>query len=148
MIEITRKPIDTDAILRSVQDERCGASVLFLGTTRAVTDGQRTQSLEYECYEAMATSMLKDLTEQAQRRWPIVHCSIVHRIGAVEIGAASIAIAVSSPHRASAFAAGQWLIDTIKASVPIWKKELWADGRQSWQHPGSFETRAQRATGT
>jgi len=135
MIKISPDPIDTNAVLSSVSHPNCGASVLFVGSTRAYTDGQLTQSLEYECYELMALHKLAELVEEARRRWPIERCSIVHRVGIVDVGQASIAIAVSSAHRAEAFAAGQWLIDTIKTQVPIWKKELGIDGRDQWLHP-------------
>ena len=142
MIEITTEPIDVNLVLQSVRDERCGASVLFLGTTRSITDGQQTVSLEYECYEGMARRMLEELAAEAHRRWQLLQCAIVHRVGHVGIGESSIAIAISSPHRADAFSAGQWLIDSIKDSVPIWKKEHWADGSEEWQHP-SIESESQ-----
>jgi molybdopterin synthase catalytic subunit len=110
--------------------------VLFAGTTREFTDGKRTESLDYECYPEMARQELDKLEQQARERWPIVECSIVHRLGHLQIGEASVAIAVSSPHRKAAFEAGQWLIDTLKQLVPIWKKENWDDGTCEWVHPG------------
>ena len=79
---------------------------------------------------------MRELESEARRRWPIIECVIVHRLGHLELGAASVAIAVSSPHRSDAFAAGQWLIDTLKEVVPIWKCENWADGGTEWVHPG------------
>jgi molybdopterin synthase catalytic subunit len=84
----------------------------------------------------MAEKKLAELEQQARERWPIIQATIVHRIGHLELGEASIAIAVSSPHRQDAFEAGKWLIDTIKEVVPIWKKENWADGTCEWVHPG------------
>ena len=135
MLKIVSSPIDTAGVLAQVQDPHCGASVLFLGTTRELTGAQRTTTLYYECYQAMALSALQELAERARAQWEIAHVAIVHRIGEVPIGEASVAIAVSAPHRAAAFAAGQWLIDTLKASVPIWKCEHFADGTQVWQHP-------------
>ncbi len=146
MIQITSSPIATEHVLRAVGDPRCGASVLFLGTTRAETDGQPTETLEYECYEPMARQILSELEAEARRRWPIEQCWVVHRVGAVGIGEASVAIAVSSPHRADAFAAGQWLIDSVKQRVPIWKKEISPDGREQWQHPQSEAERRTRMT--
>jgi molybdopterin synthase catalytic subunit len=110
--------------------------VLFLGTTREFTHGRRTVSLDYECYPRMAEKTLADLESQARERWPLTGCVIVHRLGHLELGEASIAIAVSSPHRQVAFEAGKWLIDTIKEVVPIWKRENWADGTSEWVHPG------------
>jgi molybdopterin synthase catalytic subunit len=136
MIKLVHEPIDSQAVLDSVASHDAGAVVLFLGTTRAVTHGRRTESLDYECYPEMAEKKLAELEAQARERWPLVGCAIVHRLGHLRLGEASIAIAVSSPHRAVAFAAGQWLIDTIKEVVPIWKRENWADGTTEWVHPG------------
>jgi molybdopterin synthase catalytic subunit len=137
MIEITQTAIEPAAVLALVQDERCGASLLFIGSTRGVTDGRPTESLGYECYEPMAREALQQLERQARQRWPIEQCAIVHRVGDVPVGQASVVIAVSSPHRAAAFEAGQWLIDTLKHTVPIWKQERYADGDRQWQHPDS-----------
>jgi molybdopterin synthase catalytic subunit len=109
--------------------------VLFLGTTRELTGGRQTVTLDYECYEEMAQRKLAELEDQARQRWPILHCAIVHRLGRVDVGEASVAVAVSSAHRQPAFEAGQWLIDTLKVVVPIWKCEHWADGTTEWVHP-------------
>jgi molybdopterin synthase catalytic subunit len=136
VVSLTDQPIDSAAVLAQVGTRDAGAVVLFLGTTREFTRGRRTASLDYECYPEMAQKKLAELEAEARRRWPLVGCSIVHRLGHLELGEASIAIAVSSPHRAAAFAAGQWLIDTIKEVVPIWKQENWADGTSEWVHPG------------
>jgi molybdopterin synthase catalytic subunit len=136
MIFLTNRPIDASAVLADVASHDAGAVVLFFGTTREFSHGRRTLSLDYECYPQMAEKKLTELEAEARRRWPIIGCSIVHRLGRLELGEVSIAIAVSSPHRADAFAAGQWLIDTIKQDVPIWKQEHWADGTSEWVHPG------------
>lgn len=136
MIGITKQQIDVAELLRQVQSPAAGAVVLFLGTAREQTGGRATTSLDYECYEAMAERKLRELVEEAHRRWPLVACAVVHRVGRVELGQASVAVAVSSPHRQEAFQAGQWLIDTLKALVPIWKRENWADGTSEWVHPG------------
>ncbi len=136
MIALTHEKIDTAALLESVSSNKAGAVVLFLGTTREITHGRRTSSLDYECYPEMAEAKLSELEAESRRRWPIVECAIVHRIGHLELGEASIAIALSCPHRQDAFEAGKWLIDTIKEVVPIWKKENWADGSSEWVHPG------------
>ena len=135
MIEITRDPIDISAVVDSVSSSHAGAVVLFVGTTRELTGGRQTESLDYECYGDMAEKKLAELRADARARWPLVACSIVHRIGRVDLGEASVAIAVSSPHREAAFEAGKWLIDTLKEVVPIWKKENWADGTSEWVHP-------------
>lgn len=136
MIRITDEVIDTTAVLGQVSSSRAGAVVLFLGTTREFTNGRRTESLDYECYGEMAAKKMSELETEARRRWPIIECAIVHRVGHLELGEASVAIAVSSPHRRDAFEAGQWLIDTLKEMVPIWKKENWSDGTTEWVHPG------------
>jgi molybdopterin synthase catalytic subunit len=109
---------------------------LFVGTAREFTGDRRTASLEYECYHEMAEKKMAELDTEARVRWPLIGCSIVHRVGHLELGEASVAIAVSSPHRQEAFEAGRWLIDTLKQVVPIWKKENWADGTGQWVHPG------------
>jgi molybdopterin synthase catalytic subunit len=136
MIELTQRPIDPSTVLAQVSSNQAGAVVLFLGTTREMTGERRTLSLDYECYPEMAHKKLAELEAQARTRWPIVECSIVHRLGHLELGEASVAIAVSSAHRQTAFEAGKWLIDTIKQVVPIWKREHWADGGSEWVHPG------------
>jgi molybdopterin synthase catalytic subunit len=136
MIEIVEQPIDTEALLRQVGSPQAGAVVLFLGTTRELTHGRQTASLDYECYPEMARAKLAELEREARARWPLVNCAIVHRIGHLRIGEASVAVVVSTAHRHAAFEAGQWLIDTLKEIVPIWKKENWADGQSQWVHPG------------
>jgi molybdopterin synthase catalytic subunit len=136
MIELTQQPIDSASLLASVASNDAGAVVLFLGKTREHTHGRRTASLDYECYPEMAEKKLAELEAEARRRWPLVGCAIAHRLGRLELGETSIAIAVSSPHRQVAFEASKWLIDTIKEVVPIWKCENWADGTSEWVHPG------------
>lgn len=136
MIRLTDQPIEVQALLDQVRSPLAGAVVLFVGTARELTAGRRTESLDYECYPAMAEKKLAELEAQARDRWPLVGCAIVHRLGRLEIGDASVAIAVASAHRRAAFEAGQWLIDTLKEVVPIWKRENWADGTAEWVHPG------------
>lgn len=136
MITLTHDEIDVASLLGQVRSERAGAVLLFLGTTRRVTGERLTDSLEYECYPEMAKKKLAQLEAEARSRWTLVECGIVHRLGRLDPGEASVAIAVSAPHRGDAFEAGQWLIDTLKQVVPIWKKENWADGSCQWVHPG------------
>lgn len=136
MISLIDSPIDSAAILAQAASNDAGAVVLFLGTTREFTKGRQTASLDYECYPQMAEAKLAELEAQAREKWPLIHVAIVHRLGRLGLGEASIAIAVSSPHRQAAFEAGKWLIDTIKEDVPIWKQENWADGTSEWVHPG------------
>lgn len=138
MVAVTHHEIDSRAILEQVQSPRAGAVVLFLGTTRELTAGRRTESLDYEGYSEMAIKKLSELETEARRRWELIECAVVHRLGHLRIGEASVAVAVSSAHRQAAFEAGQWLIDTLKQTVPIWKKENWADGTTDWVHPGTL----------
>lgn len=135
MIELTHDVIDTAALLGEVGSTQAGAVVLFLGTTREFTAGRRTVTLDYEAYDEMARKKMADLETEARQRWELVNCGIIHRLGNVPLGEASVAIAVSSPHRAAAFEAGRWIIDTLKVTVPIWKKENWSDGTSEWVHP-------------
>jgi len=136
MIDIVTEPIDPAPLLAEVASPKAGAVVLFLGTARELTGDRLTASLDYECYPAMAREKLAQLETEARRRWPLVGCAIVHRVGRLEIGEASVAVAVSTAHRQAAFEAGKWLIDTLKEVVPIWKKENWTDGESQWVHPG------------
>jgi molybdopterin synthase catalytic subunit len=142
MFHFTDKPIDIAALLDEARSPEAGAVVLFLGTTREVTDGRKTVALDYEAYGRMAEQKLAELEAEARHRWPLAACLIVHRLGRVPPAEASVAIVVSTPHRHEAFAAGQWLIDSLKENVPIWKREQWADGTAEWRHGGK-ETRRQ-----
>lgn len=139
MIELTETPIDTAAMLDRARHAEAGAIVLFLGTTREYTAGRHTVVLSYEAYREMAERRLAELEAEARRRWPVLECLITHRLGMVPPSEASVAIVVSTPHRADAFAAGEWLIDSLKKDVPIWKREQWADGGAEWVHPGMSE---------
>jgi molybdopterin synthase catalytic subunit len=136
MIELTHDSIDFHALTDAVQSPACGAVVLFLGTVREMTNGAQTLRLTYEAYPAMAEAKMLELETEARKRWPLHEVRMIHRLGTLELGEVSIAIAVSSPHRADAFDAGRWLIDRFKEVVPIWKQEHWADGSTEWVHPG------------
>ena len=135
MIQLTTDPIDAAGLLDRAQQPEAGAVVLFLGITRQFTAGRQTVELVYEAYHTMAEKELAKLEAEARRRWPLVECAIVHRLGEVPLSEASVAVAASSPHRGDAFDAARWLIDTLKESVPIWKQERWADGAARWIHP-------------
>ena len=135
MIEITEGPIDHAAVIDRVRSDQAGAVCSFLGTVREMTGDHRTASLEYEAYPAMALKSMADLESEARRRWPIRDLALVHRVGHLALGEISVVVAVSCPHRAEAFEACRWLIDTLKEVVPIWKKEVSADGSEGWVHP-------------
>lgn len=141
MIEITEQPIDAQRVLSHVAARDAGAVVLFLGTTREHTEGKKTASLDYEAYGDMALAKLRELQNAAVQQWPITRSAIVHRVGHLKPGEPSVAVAISTPHRAEAFEAARWLIDTVKQEVPIWKRENWADGTSDWVHPGVRRTR-------
>ena len=135
MIQLTHNTIDSEQLVEAARDPQAGAVVLFLGTTREFTAGRQTTTLEYEAYQAMARQELARLEAEARQRWSLVYCAIVHRLGEVALAETSVAIVVSAAHRSEAFAAGNWLIDSLKESVPIWKREQWADGSSAWIHP-------------
>ncbi len=137
MTRITDQPIDHATITESVRSDQAGAVCSFLGTVREMTGDRRTTSLEYEAYPAMAAKKLDELEAEARSRWPVQEIALVHRVGHLPLGEISVAIAVSCPHRDQAFDACRWLIDTLKVEVPIWKKELWADGSEEWVQPGT-----------
>lgn len=126
--ELTIQPIDVGAVARRVVLPECGATVTLDGYARGWTKGRRTLHLVYEAYEAMALPEMRRLGEQAHEKFDIAHIGIVHRTGRLEIGETSVVIAVSAPHRRAAFAAGEWAIRELKRTVPIWKKEVFADG--------------------
>ena len=134
MIRLTTEPIDYASLTEQVRSTSAGAVVLFLGTVREMTDGKQTTSLDYEAFPEMAEAKLAELLFDARERWPLVDGAIVHRVGRLELGEVSVAVAVSTPHRRQAFEAGQYLIDRLKEVVPIWKKENWANGSSEWIH--------------
>jgi len=140
MQRLTDEPIDFAALTEAVRSTQSGAVVLFLGTVREMTDGRRTTALDYEAFGPMAESKLAEIEAEACRRWPLDRVAIVHRVGRLELGEISVAVAVSSAHRAEAFEAARYVIDTLKATVPIWKKENWHDGSSEWVHPGLDST--------
>lgn len=125
---MTREAIDVSAALAAVAHPGAGGIALFIGTTRDENEGRRVVRLEYEAYEDMAKTEMEAIGAEMRRRWPLLGVAMVHRIGVVPIGEASVAIAVSSPHRDEAFVACRHGIDRLKALVPIWKKEHYADG--------------------
>jgi molybdopterin synthase catalytic subunit len=136
MIRLTTDPIDYFALTEQVRRPGCGAVVTFLGTVRDLTDGRVTTALEYEAYPGMAEKKLAEVEQEARARWAVGEMILIHRVGRLEVGEVSVAVAVSCPHRAEAFEACRYAIDRLKEVVPIWKKENWADGSSEWVHPG------------
>jgi len=129
MYKITTDPIDPAALVAAVQRDHDGAVVVFHGVVRASSDDDRaTRYLEYEAYPDMAETEMRAIGAEIERRWGTADVAMVHRVGRLSIGETSVVVAVATPHRAAAFEACQYGIDTLKATVPIWKKEVFADG--------------------
>jgi molybdopterin synthase catalytic subunit len=125
---IVRERIDTASVLAPLKKGEDGAAVVFEGVVRNQTRGRKTLYLDYEAYEPMAVQQMEALAQQALQQFKIRDVALVHRLGRLEIGETSVLIVVASAHRAAAFDACRWLIDTLKKTVPIWKKEHFADG--------------------
>lgn len=136
MIQLTHDEIDYTALTESVRSSQAGAVILFLGTVREMTAGKRTLALDYDAYPEMAQAKMQELLDETCEKWSVDKAAVVHRLGHLEPGDISVAVAVSCPHRGEAFEAGRFLIDELKTRVPIWKKENWADGSSEWVHPG------------
>jgi molybdopterin synthase catalytic subunit len=136
MIRLITEPIDQAKLTELVRRPHCGAVVTFLGTVRDLTDGRQTIALDYEAHPSMAEKKLAEIEQQTRARWPVGDMALVHRLGRLEIGEVSVAVAVSCPHRAEAFDACRFAIESLKEIVPIWKKENWSDGSSEWIHPG------------
>jgi len=128
MIRIQPGPIDVSALAADVRGDRDGAIALFVGTVRDSNAGKPVLFLEYEAYTRMAELEMERIGAEATARFDVTRVAMIHRVGRVEIGEASVAIAVAAPHRAAALDACRFVIDTLKTSVPIWKREHFADG--------------------
>jgi MoaE-MoaD fusion protein len=126
--ELTTDQIDITSVARRVVPPECGATVTLDGYVRQFTMGRETLHLFYEAYEPMALKEMQKLIERAKQEFEISNVGIVHRLGKLEIGETSVVISVAAPHRKAAFAACEWLIRELKRTVPIWKKEVYADG--------------------
>ena len=132
MAELTRDHIPVERLLADSARPDCGAIALFLGTTRDHHDGRRVTRLSYEAYEPMALAALESLERATVGRFDVAACRIVHRVGEVSLTEASVAVVVAAAHRAPAFDACRWAMDELKRTVPIWKKESYADGAEGW----------------
>lgn len=127
-VRLTRDPIDAEKLVSAAKAAQDGAVVVFDGIVRDNSRGRKTRYLEYEAYEEMALRQMQDLASQARQRFQIRLVTIAHRLGRLEIGETSVLIVVAAAHRAAAFDANRWIIDTLKQTVPIWKKEFFVDG--------------------
>src|SRR5271170_5088584 len=144
---LTREAIPADELVAAVKEGCDGAVVVFDGVVRNNTRGRRTLYLDYDAYEAMALKQMASLAAEARARFEVREASIVHRLGRLEIGETSVLIVVAAAHRGAAFEACRWIIDTLKKTVPIWKKEYFEDGA-SWADGEPFPEEIQRAGGT
>jgi molybdopterin synthase catalytic subunit/molybdopterin converting factor small subunit len=133
---LTAEPLDLGAVVSEVEDERAGAIATFLGTVRAESRGRRVERLEYEAYEGMAEDVMAEIARALTERYELCKIAIAHRTGVCRIGEASVAIAVSAPHRQDALAACKEAIDALKSEVPLWKKEVY-EGGEEWIGRGS-----------
>ena len=131
MFSISEDPIDVEGLLANVKDDSAGASILFLGTVRNHNEGYDVSGIYYEAYIRMAEDAMSKIEAEVIKRWNLKKFAAVHRIGNLKIGEVSVAIAVSSEHRAEAFEAARYAIDQIKTEVPIWKKEVINNGKEA-----------------
>ncbi len=136
-IALSPNGVSAATAVKLVGDAKAGGIAVFLGTTRAETSpaGQALVALDYEAYPEMAIAQMRDLARRARQQWPITRLALLHCVGRVAVGEPSVVIAVACPHRGEAFDACEWLIDTLKKEVAIWKKEVWADGSGTWVDP-------------
>lgn len=130
LISITHEPLDRNGLVAAVSDPAVGGIVVFEGVVRNNARGKQIRYLEYDVYPEMAISQIRSIIAEAQRRWDVEHVAIAHRIGRLEIGEASVIVVVATPHRAEAFDACRYIIDTLKTTVPIWKKEVATNGEE------------------
>jgi molybdopterin synthase catalytic subunit len=137
VVQLTATLIDYHALTERVRRADCGAVVTFLGTVRELTDGRATVALDYEAHGSMAEKKMAEIERDTRERWPVGDMVMVHRLGRLEVGEVSVAVAVSCAHREQAFEACRHAIDRLKELVPIWKKENWKDGTSEWVHPGT-----------
>jgi len=127
VVRLSREPIEIGS-LQAAATSKDGAVCAFFGVVRRENLGRVVHCLEYESYEEMALAQMQALEGEIRRRWPVSEVTLIHRLGRLEVGEASVAVVVTTPHRAQAFEACRFAIDTIKKTVPIWKKEFYADG--------------------
>lgn len=129
-ISITRERLDRDSLVAAVSHASVGGIVVFEGVVRDNARGKQVRYLEYDVYPEMAVQQIREIVAEAERRWGVERVSVAHRVGKLEIGEASVIIVVASPHRGEAFDACRYIIDTLKTTVPIWKKEVATNGEE------------------
>lgn len=129
---ITSESIDAAALLAEVATPSDGAVLLFWGVVRNENDGREVSGLEYEAYAAMAEAKLREIVGEAAERWSVGEIVVVHRVGKLDVGEASVGIAVAAPHRGEVYEASRYVIEELKRRVPIWKREHYLDGPSAW----------------
>lgn len=129
---VTRAPLDVAALLGHVGTPEDGAVLLFLGVVRNHNEGRGVERVEYEGYEPMARQLLEELARRTVERFGVTGVAVEHRLGTLSVGEASVAVAVSSPHRAEAYEASRWLMEELKRTVPVWKQEGFVEGDRGW----------------
>ena len=130
VVQLTHEVLNRDALVAEVSHPSVGGIVVFEGVVRDHARGKQVRYLEYEAYEEMAEQQIRAIIEEARQRWGVERVAVAHRFGRLEIGEASVIIVVASPHRGEAFDACRYIIDTLKATVPIWKKEVATNGEE------------------
>jgi len=130
LIQLTREPLDRSTLVAALSHASVGGIVIFEGVVRDHARGKQIRYLEYDAYPEMAEQQIRVIVDEAQKRWAVEHAVVAHRFGRLEIGEASVIIVVATPHRAEAFEACRYIIDTLKTTVPIWKKEVATNGEE------------------
>jgi len=139
-LKISFAPLSIEEVYRLADNSGNGAVVLMSGTVRDRTDGRAVKYLEYQAYQPMAIAVFNSIATDIRQKWPDTNSVVIHhRVGSLEIGEISVLVAVGYPHRAEAFAACRYAIDTLKHNAPIWKKEHWLDGSSTWVSIGACE---------
>jgi molybdopterin synthase catalytic subunit len=145
MFEVTGDVLTADSVAEAVRAGECGGVVTFLGTVRSPSRGRDVRYLEYEAYPPMAVRKMQQIADEIRERWGITRVAIRHRVGRLEVGEASVAIGIAAPHRHEAFEACEYAIVRLKRIVPVWKKEVWADGEEWIGWEGTDEVQPQTA---
>ncbi len=130
LIQITGEPLDRNALVAAITHPGVGGIVVFEGVVRDSARGKQIRYLEYDVYPEMATRQIRTIITEAEKRWGVERVAVAHRVGRLEIGEASVIVVVATPHRAEAFDACRYIIDTLKTTVPIWKKEVATTGEE------------------
>ena len=130
LIQITREPLDRNALVAAITDPGVGGVVVFEGVVRDNARGKQIRYLEYDVYPEMAIQQIRAIITEAEKRWGVERVAVAHRVGRLEIGEASVIVVIATPHRAEAFDACRYIIDTLKTTVPIWKKEVATSGEE------------------